>query len=868
MTGTGRLTEVRAVIESLEGLSAAERDREIDKRCAGDPGLRAEVVALLAEMDSDDGFLTPPVPDAASRAYEDFARPSALPERAFPGFRVLRVLGEGGMGVIYEAEQERPRRRVALKVMRSALPTEELRRRFVLESEVLGRLQHPGIARIYEAGTYGDDGRERPFFAMEYIEGETLTAYARNAGLDARGRVALVIKICEALEHAHQKGVIHRDLKPANILVGGDGLPKVLDFGVARSIDAESPVTAVGTSDGQIVGTLAYMSPEQLSGDPGSVDTRSDVYALGVLAYELFAGRRPFDLTGRSFPDAIRAVQHETPPALGTIDREMRGDLSTIVHKAMDKDAARRYPSASLLAVDLERFLNNEPIEARAPTTMYRVQKFTARNPVLVGGLATVFAVLVSGIIATSATAAWALDAEADARASAEAARVSAEAAATSAAEAEQEAAIADAVNDFLNKDLLAAVNPENTADPEITMREVLDIASENIEGRFPDQPLVEARVRLTLSQTYQGLGELDEAERHGRISLDLLRAHTPMGDRDTVSYAVSFASTLMYRGRYDEARQILEPLTEERLKASGPLDELYLMSATNLASAYMRLGRHQDAEPLLLETLENKRQALGELHVSTLISVNLLGNLYSMLAQVERAHEYFELAYNGRRDTLGEKHPRTLTAMTAVASQLIQLERHDEARDLLARCRATAEEVLGSKHPQTFGIANTQSMNERGAGRHDAALAFADEAIAIADVVFGPDNPRTLDIQLNRAEALRALGRQREALPVLAMIEAREAETLPANHYFRAITMVAHARSLRDTGQLDKAESRARAAFCIYAHNFGPDDHRRAEAAELVLEIVRLRGNEAEAESVSEAISAGSLRALLCGED
>ena len=410
-------------------------------------------------------------------------------------------------------------------------------------------------------------------------------------------------------------------------------------------------------------------------------------------------------------------------------------------------------------------------------------------------------------------------------------------------------------------------MDPQNTEDREITMREVLDIASKNIEGRFPDQPLVEARVRLTLSQTYQGLGVLDEAERHGRISLDLLRDHTPAGDTDTVSYAISFATTLMYRGRFDQARQILEPLTQDRLAASGPEDELYLMAATNLASAYMRLGRHKDAEPLLLKTFETKRQTLGETHSSTLNSANLLGNLYSTRAQVERALEYFQLAYNGRRETLGEKHPSTLIAMAAVASQLMQLQRHDEARDLLARCRVIAEEVVGPEHPQTFGIANTQSMNERGAGHHDAALAFADGALAIAEVVFGPENPRTLDIQLNRAEALRALGRHREALPVLEMIEAREAETLPENHYYRAITMMALAKSLRDTGELDKAEDRAVAAYCIYAHNFEEGDHRRAEAAELVHEIAVLKGDTAAAQSIRDAIESGTLQRQLCGD-
>lgn len=860
MTGTGRLHEIRAIIEAAEQLPQNERAALLDERCAGDPQLRREVEGMLDAMSDDGAFLTPIIPRAAAGAYADLTSGPDLTGDPIPGFRVLRVIGEGGMGVVYEAQQERPSRRVALKVVRSVLPSVELLKRFSLESEVLGRLQHPGIAQIYEAGTYQQGRTERPFFAMELVDGQTLTSYAQNAGLSTRERVEMLIRICEAIEHAHQKGVIHRDLKPSNILVNTDGQPKILDFGVARSTEGDLQITEVGTTRGQIVGTLAYMSPEQLAGDAAEIDTRSDVYALGVIAYELFADRRPHDLANKSLPEAIRTVQTDEPPALGTLIRESRGDLSTIVLKAMDKDKVRRYQSASLLAADLTRFLRSEPILARPPTTIYRVRKFTSRNPALVAGLAAVFAVLVIGIIATSSTAAWALDAEAEALASAEQA-------AEHARTAERERAIADAVNEFLNKDLLAAADPKNNPDREITMREVLDIASENIEGRFPDQPLVEARIRLTLSETYQNLGVLDEAERHARIGVALLTEHKGPGDLETVSYANSMATTLLHRGEYAEAAQILEPLLRERRAVAGPLDEIYLLTATNLGSAYMRLGRLTEAEPLLLEAFEGKKQTLGETHERTLTSVHQLANLYTALERTDDALQFFRASYEGRRDTLGDKHPRTITAMRGLGTALTKLGRTDESRDILDQSREISIEVLGLEHPRTLANINAQAMNETKAENYESAIAFAEEAASGMRTTLGPDHPETISYEFNLARALARAGNHEEALTILETVEEREARTLPPTHWYKAMTFLAAAESLRSVGRLDEAYDRARSAFCIYRHSFSVTDSRCRDAIDEIVRINDLQNDADRTTKFQEAINNGTLQSLLCGD-
>ena len=344
-----------------------------------------------------------PAPEATHPVamQEPSGEEGVLPE--IPRYRILRQIGVGGMGVVYEAEQEHPLRAVALKVIRPGLATPQALRRFEHEAEVLGRLQHPGIAQVYESGT-ADTGRgPQPFFAMELIRGPggeqapSLTEYAAEKGLDTRQRLELMARIADAVHHAHQKGVIHRDLKPGNILVDETGQPKVLDFGLARITDRDVQVTTMQTDAGQILGTLPYMSPEQAGGDPAELDTRSDVYALGVVCYELLAGRRPYVLERRMIHEAVRVIREEEPTRLSSINKALRGDIDTIVAKALEKEKERRYQSAAELATDIHHYLNDEPVTARPPSAWYQLAKFTKRNKALVGGVAGVFLALLIG---------------------------------------------------------------------------------------------------------------------------------------------------------------------------------------------------------------------------------------------------------------------------------------------------------------------------------------------------------------------------------------------------------------------------------------------------------------------------------------
>lgn len=386
-----RFARVDALFQAARRLPPAERPAFLEAQAGEDASLRAEVEDLIAALES--GPDLEPAPVIAGLADGILAEAEGTPAR-LGEFLILRRIASGGMGVVYEAEQTNPRRRVALKVLHPGTATEEGRRRFEREAEILGRLHHPFIAQIHVFGMAAAPAGESPFLAMELVDGAPLNVHARD--LDLAKRLDLLAKVCDAVAHAHVNGVIHRDLKPSNILVTPAGEPKVLDFGVARLLDADS---ALRTRTGQVIGTLAYMSPEQAMGDLDRVDTRTDVYALGVLGYEMLCGRLPHEILAGSLPDAIRRIVEEEPPDPGALDRRLRGDASVILLKALEKEPARRYESAGAMAEDIRRHLRDEPILARAPTATYQLRKFVRRHRALVGGGVATMTALVLGLV-------------------------------------------------------------------------------------------------------------------------------------------------------------------------------------------------------------------------------------------------------------------------------------------------------------------------------------------------------------------------------------------------------------------------------------------------------------------------------------
>jgi|GEM_PF-1095837 len=412
------LQRAEAVFAELADLPADQRDARLAALRADDSSLHELVIALLASDDASTAFMRSPLPehDAAALASQFAAFDNARHPVRIGRYTIVGLLGEGGMGTVYHATQDVPRRAVAVKVMRAGLITREMLARFRREAELLGALQHPGIAAVYDAGSarleFADGpGVEQPFIAMELVQGRTLTAAA--ADLPTRKRLDLFTRVCDAVDFAHTHGVIHRDLKPSNILVAGNGHVKILDFGVARVVSGPdtpsrngdaAPAATLQTETGRIVGTLAYMAPEQC-GHGAIVDRRADVYALGAILYELLAGRPPHDLRGLSIVEAARVVRDDEPSRLGSLDRSLRGDLETIVSKCLDRDPTRRYESAAALAADVRRHLLDEPIIARPASTMYQLTKFARRNRALVAGVLFAFVALTIGFVATLAFA-------------------------------------------------------------------------------------------------------------------------------------------------------------------------------------------------------------------------------------------------------------------------------------------------------------------------------------------------------------------------------------------------------------------------------------------------------------------------------
>ncbi|MCG3131604.1 MAG: Serine/threonine-protein kinase PknD [Phycisphaerae bacterium] len=434
-----RRERIEQLVQDALDIDTADRAAFLDRACGGDAGVRAEVERLLAVPDRKlETFLdVPPISRMLSAGADDAAA-DRLPLRV-GRYSVVRKVGEGGMGIVYEAMQEAPRRRVALKVIRPGLIGRSLLRRFRHEAEALAHLNHPGIAHVYETGVGevswpGVDGaaaasEQQPFLAMEFVEGEPITQYAARRNLRTVERLSLVARLCDAIHHAHLKGVIHRDLKPGNILVTGpepdhidavaapsaggrvppvqprpvtEPQPKILDFGVARLVGDDATAVTLQTGQGQVIGTIPYMSPEQITGDTRNIDARTDVYALGVLLYELLAGKLPFELDGRPLAEAARIVREEDPSRLSTFDAGYRGDVETIVGKAIEKDKERRYASAAELAADIRRFLRDEPLMARPASALYQLRKYARRHRALVGGVAATAVTLIVGIVLSS----------------------------------------------------------------------------------------------------------------------------------------------------------------------------------------------------------------------------------------------------------------------------------------------------------------------------------------------------------------------------------------------------------------------------------------------------------------------------------
>jgi tetratricopeptide (TPR) repeat protein len=725
-------------------------------------------------------------------------------------YKVISLIGEGGMGSVYEAEQAQPRRRVALKVIRPGHATAEHLRRFQRESEALARLQHPGIAQIYEAGTADAGSGEQPYFAMEFIaQGQRLTTYADARHLDVRQRLELIAQVCDAVHHAHQRGLIHRDLKPGNILVDERGQPKVLDFGVARVTDSDAQATRQ-TDIGQLVGTLAYMSPEQALADPLDLDVRSDVYALGVILYELLAGQLPYRLSPK-LHEAVATIREQDPASLSSVNRVYRGDIETIAGKALEKDKARRYASAAELAADIRRHLEDEPIVARPTSLSYQLHKFARRHTALVAGVAAVALVLVLGLVASTLEAVRAKRAEQVAllerdhatsarkqatderdRANTELNRaVAAEAqaiisetkavaernkAVIAQRQADNEAATSRAISGFLQNDLLvqaasgAQAAPGKPPDPDLKVRTALDRAAARIAGKFEGMPLVEASLRSTLGETYFDLGLYAEAEKQLTHAADLRRRILGPDHAETLDVLYLLGLTYQNLGRHAEAEGPLLHVLEVNRRRWGASHVKTLRSLNALAAAYMRSGtkdKMQQAQLLLIEAAATATRTLGE-QDATFEILNNLGTTYFNQGNYARAGEVAAKVLEGQRRVLGEEHPKTLVSMRNVTAVEQMLGHLAHAESLLDELIAIQRRALGAEHPDTLtSVHELANLYER-QGKYAQMESILRPLLETRRRLFGPEHPATLSEMNQLGLSLLRQGKYTEAEPFL----------------------------------------------------------------------------------------------------
>jgi len=819
-----------------------------------------------------------------------------LPER-IGRYRILRLLGEGGMGSVFEAEQEQPRRTVALKVIRAGILTPSLLHRFDRESQALALLHHPGIAQIYDAGTADYGWGSQPYFAMEYIEGLPLDRYAAAHQLDTHHRLILMIQVCEAVEHAHRRGVIHRDLKPGNILVDASGQPKILDFGLARVTDSDLDAATRQTDVGQLLGTLAYMSPEQVLADPLAVDTRSDVYALGVILYELLAGKLPYVIS-RQLHEAVQTIRENDAAPLSAVSRIYRGDIETIVAKALEKDRIRRYSSAAELAADIRRHLEHQPITAKPPSTVYQLRKFARRHRALVMGVAAVFVVLIAGVLVSMKEAARARAAESQALAAQQAATrdrdraVTAEnqavldrnAARTAEAQAmhdrnvaieekkraDREAAIAAAVNEFLQNDLLAQASANRQSgrrtppDPDLKVRTALDRAAERITGKFDKQPEVEASIRFTMGEAYTDLGVYPEARKQLERALDLQRQVLGPEHAKTINTMHILGRTALYQGKHADAESLAGKSFEISRRTLGPEHPTTLMTMGGLANAHYIQGKYAQAETLYSDIIRIKRKnkSGSDAAIDTL-AMNNLASTYSAQGKYLQAETLQIETVDLRRRLFGPESPATLESLNVLANNYYLQAKYKEAAAVHTGVVEIRRRILGPEHLDTLYSSMNLGATFVGQGKYGEAEQIYTGILPVVRRVLGPEHRATLATTGNLALAFRVRDKHAQAEPLLVQVLEVRRRVMGPEHPDTLVTMHNLAEVQGEQGNYAEAGELFRKTLEIRRRVLGQDHPLTLTTLTAFARMYQLQGRHDLAETHAQQALAGRRRAL-----
>jgi non-specific serine/threonine protein kinase/serine/threonine-protein kinase len=736
------------------------------------------------------------------------------------------------MGVVYLARQEKPLRRdVALKIVKRGMDSREVIARFEVERQSIALMDHPAIATVFEAGW---TRRGSPYFAMEYVDGTPLTEYCDAHGLGLYARLELFCRVCEGVQHAHHKGIVHRDLKPTNILVidGQDGpLPKIIDFGVAKALEHRLADGTLVTELGTLIGTPDYMSPEQARLSVLEIDTRSDVYSLGVLLYELLTGALPIEAGGlrRSGIDEVRrAIQETEPPSLSrrledlgrdagesaarrggmdprVLERMLRGDLEAITAKALEKEQQRRYGSPAELAADIRRHLRDEPIVARPPGTVHRLRKLARRHQLLVASAASIALALAAGAAAATAFALR----ESAARERAERIHADLEEVTTFQEEmlsqidpaamghrllddlrargenAQARAGIADEPAEVTLSAFDRFTQRINATDAALHVvdSEILDRALQAANERFADRPLIRGRLLTTIGRTYVALGLLDRAEPPLAEAVEVLSAGAGRDDPRTLEALHVQADALRRLGQVDAAEPLLREVLKAQRAAAGGLDRASLRTTNAMALLYRDTGRLDEAKGLLRDALPEARALLGARNAVTLTLATTLGSVHVQSGSWEEAERLYREVAETRREVLGDQHTETLLALNLLANLHMHRGEYDEAEPLYERVVDGRRQKLGLEHPSTLiSLANLSALYAY-REQFDRAEPLCRQVLEIRRRKLGPDHPKTLASLNNLGGLLTMKGNLEAARALFAKLVATKERVLGEAH-------------------------------------------------------------------------------------